>query len=116
MDDYAKRIAEAVREAAATECNRTMMFPGGRQESYAHHGVDAAAEAIRSLDLDAIIASVPEMELVAVSVLQLGGVIKTYGIGARFHQEVQKDRVTIQLLKDVPAGVYLYAAPTEGKP
>jgi hypothetical protein len=36
-------------EAAATECNRTMMFPGGRQESYAHHGVDAAATAIRSL-------------------------------------------------------------------
>lgn len=54
-----KAIAQAVIEAAAAECNRTMMFPSGRQESYAHHGVDAAADAIRSLDIDAIIVSVP---------------------------------------------------------
>lgn len=34
---------------AAAECNRMMMYPGGRQESFAHDGVDAAAAAIRTL-------------------------------------------------------------------
>lgn len=54
------RLVEAALKAAAQECNRTMMFPGGRQESYAHHGVDAAATAIRSLDRAAIVASVTD--------------------------------------------------------
>ncbi len=40
--------AEAEREACATECEREMMFPGGRQESFAHHGVVEAAKAIRA--------------------------------------------------------------------
>lgn len=39
----------AALEEAATECEREMMFPGGRQESFAHHGVNAAAAAIRAL-------------------------------------------------------------------
>ena len=43
-------ICDAVkieREACATECERMVMYPGGRQESAAHHDVWAAARAIR---------------------------------------------------------------------
>ena len=40
-------VAFAEREACAAECERMMMFPGGRQESFAHHGVHEAAKAIR---------------------------------------------------------------------
>jgi len=36
-------------EDCATECERTMMFPNGKQESFAHHGVEAAAAAIRQM-------------------------------------------------------------------
>lgn len=35
------------RESCAVECERMMMFPRGREESFAHHGVEAAAKAIR---------------------------------------------------------------------
>ena len=35
------------REACAKECERMMMYPGGRCESFAHDGVEAAAKAIR---------------------------------------------------------------------
>lgn len=45
--EVAKRAIVAEREECAEECERMMMFPGGRQESFAHHGVQAAAKAIR---------------------------------------------------------------------
>ena len=45
--DYALAAIKTEREACAAECERMMMFPGGRQESFAHHGVEAAAKAIR---------------------------------------------------------------------
>jgi hypothetical protein len=44
-----EQIRDAALEEAATECEREMMFPGGRQECFAHHGVQAAAKAIRAL-------------------------------------------------------------------
>ena len=48
---FANVIAEMARaeerEACAAECEREMMYPGGRQASWAHHGVQAAARAIR---------------------------------------------------------------------
>lgn len=41
-------VVQAVeREECAAECERMMMFPGGRQESFVHHGVHEAAKAIR---------------------------------------------------------------------
>lgn len=43
-------IAEAIaaeREACAKECERMVLYPGGRQESAAHDNVWAAAKAIR---------------------------------------------------------------------
>ena len=38
----------AEREACAAECEREMMYPGGRQIAFAHQGVQAAARAIRA--------------------------------------------------------------------
>jgi hypothetical protein len=55
-------IIKAALEAAANECSRMMMFPGGRQESFAHHGVDAASVAIRALDPASIIQAAREGE------------------------------------------------------
>ena len=40
-------LVAAEREACAAECEREMTYPGGRQASWAHHGVQAAARAIR---------------------------------------------------------------------
>lgn len=37
----------AEREACAKECERMMMYPGGRQKAPAHNGVWEAAKAIR---------------------------------------------------------------------
>jgi len=46
-NEAGQECAAAEREACAAECERMMMFPGGRQESFAHHGVQEAAKAIR---------------------------------------------------------------------
>ena len=43
-----EKMVAAEREACATECERMMMYPGGRQESAAHQNVWAAAKAIRA--------------------------------------------------------------------
>jgi len=48
-------VVQTTLEAAATECNRMMMFEGGRQESFAHHGVDAASNAIRAINPQSVI-------------------------------------------------------------
>lgn len=42
-------FANLVLEAASEECERMMMYPGGRQESAAHDNVWKAAKAIRSM-------------------------------------------------------------------
>ena len=48
FERFAALVAEKEREACATECERMMMYPGGRQESAAHQDVWAAAKAIRA--------------------------------------------------------------------
>jgi hypothetical protein len=48
IERFAALVAEKEREACATECERMMMYPGGRQESAAHQNVWEAAKAIRS--------------------------------------------------------------------
>ena len=45
-------VAFAEREACAVECERMMMYPGGRQEAPAHENVWAAAKAIRARSND----------------------------------------------------------------
>lgn len=47
IEAFAEAIRAAEREACAAECERMMMYPGGRQESTAHNNVWAAAKAIR---------------------------------------------------------------------
>ena len=49
LQPVAQTIRNAALEEAATECSRMMMFPGGRQESFAHHGVEAAAQSILAM-------------------------------------------------------------------
>lgn len=46
-NEAGQECAAAEREACAAECERMMMYPGGRQESAAHNNVWAAAKAIR---------------------------------------------------------------------
>lgn len=48
MDLAVREAVRVEREACAAECERMVMFPGGRQESFAHHGVQEAAKAIRA--------------------------------------------------------------------
>jgi hypothetical protein len=48
---FAALIAAAERDRCAAECERMMMYPGGRQESAAHNNVWEAAKAIRALDI-----------------------------------------------------------------
>ena len=43
------RLIEAEREACAAECERMMMYPGGRCEAPAHKDVWVAAKAIRTI-------------------------------------------------------------------
>ena len=45
--DVVLRLVAAEREACAAECERMVMYPGGRQEAPAHENVWAAAKAIR---------------------------------------------------------------------
>jgi len=48
---YADQLAAAVlreREECAKECERMVLFPGGRQEAHAHSSVWDAAKAIRA--------------------------------------------------------------------
>lgn len=42
------RLIAEEREACAAECERMMMYPGGKQEAPAHNDVWAAAAAIRA--------------------------------------------------------------------
>lgn len=44
---FARAVEAAEREACAAECERMVMYPGGRQEAPAHNGVWEAARAIR---------------------------------------------------------------------
>lgn len=46
-----EQAVRAEREACAAECERMMMFEGGKQESFAHQDVVAAAAAIRQRGL-----------------------------------------------------------------
>jgi hypothetical protein len=48
FERFAALVAEKEREDCATECERMMMYPGGRQESAAHQNVWEAAKAIRA--------------------------------------------------------------------
>lgn len=69
-DERAKRIAEAVIEAAAQICDGVNNHDNPMTAS-------DCADAIRALDLDAIIASMPGPETVAYAVIsELGGIHK----------------------------------------
>ena len=46
---FAALVAADTRERCAAECERMVMYPGGRQESAAHNDVWQAAKAIRAL-------------------------------------------------------------------
>ena len=46
---FAEAIRAEERERCAAECERMMMYPGGRQESAAHQDVWHAAKAIRGM-------------------------------------------------------------------
>lgn len=48
-DKAHKAGRESMREEAAAEVIRTKMYPGGRQESWAHDGLNAASRAIKEL-------------------------------------------------------------------
>jgi hypothetical protein len=47
VERFAEMVSAAEREACAAECERMMMYPGGRQEAPAHGNVWSAAKAIR---------------------------------------------------------------------
>ena len=47
IEAFAKLVAEHERGQCAAECERMIMYPGGRQMSAAHQNVWAAAKAIR---------------------------------------------------------------------
>lgn len=47
LAEFVKSEILAEREACAAECERMVMYPGGRQEAPAHNGVWEAARAIR---------------------------------------------------------------------
>jgi hypothetical protein len=71
-NDYAKRIADAVIEAAAKLCEETRVVTVGGYYDYddGQRTLDKAADAIRSLDLDAIIASVPGPKEIPLNVIR----------------------------------------------
>lgn len=46
---FARAIIAAERERCAAECERMVMYPGGRQEAPAHNSVWSAARAIRAM-------------------------------------------------------------------
>jgi len=46
---WEQRVRDEALERAAAECERMMMYPGGRQESAAHDNVWEAAKAIRAM-------------------------------------------------------------------
>lgn len=55
--DNKDAVRDAALEEAANECERMMMYPGGRQESAAHNNVWDAAKAIRALKAGPAIAA-----------------------------------------------------------
>lgn len=61
----AERIVAATVEVCANECEREMMFPGGRQLSYAHHGVHAAAQGIRAITPEQILSGLAASQQMA---------------------------------------------------
>jgi hypothetical protein len=48
LKDFEALVRADEREACAAECERMMMYTGGRQESAVHQDVWAAAKAIRA--------------------------------------------------------------------
>jgi len=60
-----RRIVAATVEACKNECERTMMFEGGRQMSYAHNGVFAAAKAIRAITPESVLADIDKKQEIA---------------------------------------------------
>jgi hypothetical protein len=62
MSDYAKRIAEAVIEAAAKVCDQKLALRTATGHPREASTARSLATEIRSLDRDAIIASVPQSE------------------------------------------------------
>lgn len=48
IEHFAELVRADEREACAAECERMMMYTGGRQESAVHQDVWAAAKAIRA--------------------------------------------------------------------
>jgi hypothetical protein len=49
MLEYGQQCRDAALEEAAQECERMVMYPGGRQEAPVHNDVWQAAKAIRGL-------------------------------------------------------------------
>jgi hypothetical protein len=103
-NDYAKRIAEAVREAAAKLVD---VGPNSVGEFYAGQ--------IRSLDLDAIIASVPGPKHVAYAVVAPKGGIHKLAI-QRDSAERKAEKWKEEWPDNQCAVAPLCFAPTEGKP
>ena len=57
-----KRIVAATVEACKNECETTIMFEGGRQESYAHNTVHEAAKAIGKITHESVLADIDKPE------------------------------------------------------